>query len=580
MRRMSAAPDFDSDRSSMGLAMLCAVAVPPMLAYSLSPSATLLNQLLAFFGWGLVLLAVRARPLDAWQRARWPLLTLALLALAVGVSMSISLPGTLGWSSLALLCAAALVLGAAAGSADDEAFHAFASAMLVAGLASAVVGFVQVFAPAWADGSLIARTGFVGRAVGNLRQPNHLSSLLVWALIALVPLARSRRCFNLPLPAGLALLLGTLLVWAVVLTASRTGAVGMLLLAVWGVLDRRMPRAIRLGLLATPLVYALCWWGMDQWAQQTAHTFGGSARLDAGGDISSSRFGIWRNTLALIAAHPWMGVGFGEFNFAWTLGEFPGRPVAFFDHTHNLPLQFMVELGLPAAALLTALLLTALVLAARRAWALADDEAGLRARAAWMMVLLIGLHSLLEYPLWYAYFLLPTAWAWGHALAAQPAPAVSAVAPAPAPAWLPAGAAMLLATVFALQDYAKVVAVFEAGDGRTTLQQRIARGQSSLFFGHHADYAAVTVADNPSSQMPAFSRATHALLDTRLMIAWARALDELGERDRARYLVARLREFRNPDAREFLSVCEAPPTPLPFQCEAPERAYTPADFTR
>ena len=28
-----------------------------------------------------------------------------------------------------------------------------------------------------------------------------------------------------------------------------------------------------------------------------------------------------------------------------------------------------------------------------------------------MMVLLVGLHSLLEYPLWYAYFLLPAAWA-------------------------------------------------------------------------------------------------------------------------------------------------------------------------
>ena len=437
---------------------------------------------------------------------------------------------------------------------------------------------MQVFGPAWADGTLIARTGHVGRAVGNLRQPNHLSSLLVWALIALVPLAHGRRFFRAALPGSLALGLGLLLVWAVVLTASRTGALGMLLLAVWGVLDRRMPRAIRLGLLATPFVYALCWWGMDLWAHQTAHTFGGSARLDAGGDISSSRFGIWRNTLALIAAHPWVGVGLGEFNFAWTLGEFPGRPVAFFDHTHNLPLQFMVELGLPAAAVLTGLLLTGLVLAARRAWALPDDEAGVRARAAWMMVLLIGLHSLLEYPLWYAYFLLPTAWAWGHALAARPAP--SAAVTRPAPAWLPVGAAVLLATVFALQDYAKVVAVFEAGDGRSTLAQRIERGQRSLFFGHHADYAAVTVTENPSTQMPAFDRATHALLDTRLMIAWARALDELGERDRARYLVARLREFRNPDAREFLGVCDAPPTPLPFQCEAPERHYSPADFTR
>ena len=116
------------------------------------------------------------------------------------------------------------------------------------------------------------------------------------------------------------------------------------------------------------------------------------------------------------------------------------------------------------------------------------------------------------------------------------------------------GVAVLLSTVFALQDYAKVVAVFSTVDGRSTLEQRIARGQRSLLFGHHADYAAVTVAEPPSPQMPAFDRATHALLDTRLMIAWARALDEQGERDRARYLVARLRvggPFNTPDRATF-----------------------------
>ncbi len=47
------------------------------------------------------------------------------------------------------------------------------------------------------------------------------------------------------------------------------------------------------------------------------------------------------------------------------------------------------------------------------------------------MVLMIGLHSLLEYPLWYAYFLLPTAFAWGFALSRRaPANADRSAAPA------------------------------------------------------------------------------------------------------------------------------------------------------
>ena len=38
-------------------------------------------------------------------------------------------------------------------------------------------------------------------------------------------------------------------------------------------------------------------------------------------------------------------------NVRGTQTPFPGRPVAFFDHTHNLVLQFAVELGLPLAAI-------------------------------------------------------------------------------------------------------------------------------------------------------------------------------------------------------------------------------------
>ena len=60
--------------------------------------------------------------------------------------------------------------------------------MLIVGLLSVLVGVVQVFAPSLADGVWVARSGLEGRAVGNLRQPNHLSTLLLWSAVALVPL--------------------------------------------------------------------------------------------------------------------------------------------------------------------------------------------------------------------------------------------------------------------------------------------------------------------------------------------------------------------------------------------------------
>lgn len=566
------------------LPFLAALAAPTLLAFNLSPSATLLNQLLAVAGWGLVLLSLPELHRSRLSGAALPMLAaFALLMAAAWWSHLNGLPLSLTLPSFGLLGAAALVLWRAntvpeaRGSGPAQCFFA---GLLVAGVCSAGIAIVQVFIPAWADGQLIARSGLVGRAVGNLRQPNHLSSLLVWALIALVPLTQARRFLNLRLRGRMAAALGALLVLGVVLTASRTGVVGVGLVALWGLADRRLDGRIRLAMMAAPLLYLLWWLGVAAWAHETAHTFGGEVRL-AEGDLSASRFGIWSNTLALIRANPLTGVGFGEFNFAWTLTEFPDRPVAFFDHTHNLPLQFAVELGLPLASLLIGLLLVSLVLAARRAWRVPGD-AGAASRAAFMVVLLIGVHSLLEYPLWYAYFLLPAAWAWGWAL--RPVDSAQRhIAQTPGGLGRLAGVLLVAGAAFAAQDYAKVVVIFTPGDSAAPLPERIQRGQMSWLFAHHADYAAATTTEPPSRAMAAFGTTTHSLLDTRLMMDWAQALAESGHVDKARYVAARLREFRNPTSEDFFAVCKAPPpadAPPPFQCAPPAGRLTWRDFLR
>ena len=570
-----------SPAARLGLAVAAAT-LPSLLAYNVSPSPTFLNQALALALWG-AFVAACAPALPTLTR--WPLwAALGGLTAAAAASWVLGgLPASLALSAIGTLAATAVVaLGAAGvptrqGAADT--FAAFSWAWLVAGLANVVVAAVQVFWPDLPDGNWLAISGIVGRAVGNLRQPNHLSSLLLWSCIAVVALVQMRRlAWRWGAAAGAAL------VFAVVLTASRTGIVSVLLLALWGLADRRLSRPVRGLLLAAPLVYALAWAGMAQWAALSEHTFGGTQRL-AETDISASRFGIWGNTLDLIRAHPWAGVGFGEFNFAWTLTPFPGRPTAFFDHTHNLPLQLMVELGLPLSSVVLALLVWALWQGARQAWA-AEGDTGTAQRCAMLMVLMIGLHSLLEYPLWYAYFLLPAAWAWGFALGGGDLPAADAPkvqAPTGATAtWLHAhaltwAAVLLVAGAgFAVWDYSRVVAIFSAEAGDAPLEQRIADGQRSVFFAHHADYAAVTsgvAVDNPAH---AFDRATHYLLDTRLMTAWAQALAARGEMDEARYVAARLREFRKTDAGDFFAACavavSAPAPALPFQCGLPARA--------
>ncbi|MEP7101670.1 MAG: Wzy polymerase domain-containing protein, partial [Burkholderiales bacterium] len=447
-----------------------------------------------------------------------------------------------------------------------------------------LIGLIQVFAPTWPDGDFISRSYIEGRAVGNMRQPNHLSSLLLWAIVAVVWLGEAR-----VLRRWGSSLLALLFIFVVVLTASRTGALSMLLLALWGALDRRLSRQARLLLILSPLIYGAFWYGTGVWADHSHHVFGGETRFSTKGDISSSRWGIWSNTLTLIRMHPWVGVGFGEFNFAWTLTPFPGRPVAFFDHTHNLVLQFLVELGIPLGLLVLGLLGWALVAALRGALkpaaeAAAPGEALLRP-AAFAMVLLILVHSLLEYPLWYAYYLLPAAFAFGLCLVEPGAAPPRELAAAPSRTLRPlvvASLVLMMGGLASLADYARVVVIFAPPVGlQASLAQRIVDGRKSVFFAHHADYAAATTADHPADVMPAFLRAPHYLLDARLLQAWAKALDEAGDTQHARYIAQRLREFKNEQSADFFAPCDLPPAPgktLPFQCMMPTRTFSYEDF--
>jgi len=152
--------------------------------------------------------------------------------------------------------------------------------------------------------------------------------------------------------------------------------------------------------------------------------------------------------------------------------------------------------------------------------------------------------------------------------------------------WLLAatGALCVAGAVFSIFDYLRVADIFASRPGAPPLEQRIEAGKRSVFFAHHAHYAAATVSDTPGQEMAAFDIASHHLLDTRLMMAWARALAEVGDMERARHLAERLREFRNPASAEFFAECDKarseglPASAWPFQCSPASHALTWQDF--
>jgi hypothetical protein len=141
---------------------------------------------------------------------------------------------------------------------------------------------------------------------------------------------------------------------------------------------------------------------------------------------------------------------------------------------------------------------------------------------------------------------------------------------------------LMIGSLLSVADYLRVVKIFMPSEAAPSLAQRIADGQQSVFFAHHADYAAATTTERPSDAMAAFTRAPHYLLDSRLMMAWAKALSEAGKTEEARFVAQRLKEFKNAQAAEFFELCERPAAAgadmPPFQCVGPSRAMGYRDF--
>jgi hypothetical protein len=128
-------------------------------------------------------------------------------------------------------------------------------------------------------------------------------------------------------------------------------------------------------------------------------------RLKASAYFYEQRPRLWYVGWLLFQEAPLLGQGFRQFGFHYFLenAALPEpRVTGFNDHAHNLVLNVMAEFGLPGLALLVA--------------GIAGWLPGLwrqpRSLALWWAVAVlavIGLHSMVEYPLWYTFFLGPAA---------------------------------------------------------------------------------------------------------------------------------------------------------------------------
>ncbi|OQW88755.1 MAG: polymerase [Rhodoferax ferrireducens] len=310
----------------------------------------------------------------------------------------------------AWVCAAGVLLALAFDKQRGEnprMVQAVALAWVMAATLSAVIGLLQYFGATSLLGQWVNHTE-LGQAFGNLRQRNQFASLLGIGLVAVLCLslrAPTRNPWTLPTRSlALLLALAALISAGNAASSSRTGLLQLALIAVltlWWLRgraagDKRRVQAV----LATALAaYAVATFALPLLAGLDPFGSGAWARLRAGDAACASRLTLWGNVLHLIARKPWGGWGWGELDYAHFITLYPGnRFCDILDNAHNLPLHLAVELGLPAAL---ALCSGALWLIWRgQPWRETEPTRQL----AWAVLAVIGLHSLLEYPLWYGPF--------------------------------------------------------------------------------------------------------------------------------------------------------------------------------
>ncbi|WP_369821785.1 PglL family O-oligosaccharyltransferase [Polaromonas sp. OV174] len=276
-----------------------------------------------------------------------------------------------------------------------------ASAWVLAATLSAAIALLQYFGLAQALSPWVSQS-LVGEAFANLRQRNQFATLTSMGLIALIALAGwSARAVPAYRPPRWFSVVALLLALGNAASGSRTGLLQWLLiplLTAWWALPGR--RYLLVLALQAAVAYAIAVLSLP-WLLELVtgtHIGGLFGRLTEAPTCQSRKI-LWSNVLTLIGQKPWLGWGWGELDYAHFITLYDGpRFCAILDNAHNLPLQLAVELGLPAAV----------ALCGGAGWlvwrAQPWRETDAARQMAWGVLAVIGLHSLLEYPLWYGPF--------------------------------------------------------------------------------------------------------------------------------------------------------------------------------
>jgi O-antigen ligase len=241
---------------------------------------------------------------------------------------------------------------------------------------------------------------------GNSAQPNHFANYVALGLISLglLYMRISKRGWSTTLVAAI---LAAPMLFVMVLSGSRSSWLYLLFAAGLAFLWQRRDAKLRPLLhysLALVLGFGLMHFVVQiPWLEGSTGSVTTAERLF--GDTASGgiRVQLWRESALIYAQFPLLGAGFGQFAFQHLqLAVEMHNPtiVGLYNNAHNLVMQIAAEAG--SAGLLV-------LFGTLGLWFWQSVVRGVQFNVyhwwGYAILAVIGIHSMLEYPLWYAYFM-------------------------------------------------------------------------------------------------------------------------------------------------------------------------------
>ena len=281
-------------------------------------------------------------------------------------------------------------------SSSASPMEILAKLIAVAAVLSVGIALVQALG-VWESQSWINRTASFRRSGANIGQPNNLATLLLMGCVS-VAVLYEKKCLS----SSMAIVLQCLLIVGLAMTESRTGLLSAGILTAWWAI-KRGAIASRITAMCVAGLWVLLLSAVWVWPQWITGFHFASDIKDAAAVINTAagtRLVVWPQLMSAVLLHPWIGWGLREVSRAHNavLDRYASSEP--FTYAHNILLDSAIGAGLP---------LTVSLVGLGSLWLWRRTSAA-KSTSSWYCIALclpVAVHSFLEFPFAYAYFLFP-----------------------------------------------------------------------------------------------------------------------------------------------------------------------------